>query len=121
MDKQEQGQTCGVVWCGIASVSESALSWLGEIGGRVSRGVEGTWKLAASHFEADRCEPSIAEIPFATPPFAKTDRGQLARLAEMDARPEFQALGGFSLAAFGGRGRVCLVWVHWTLSFILHC
>lgn len=67
---------------------------------------KGTWKLAASHFEVDRCEPSIAEIPFATPPFAKTERGQLARLAEMDARPEFQALGGFALAAFGGRGRV---------------
>lgn len=56
--------------------------------------------------KADRCEPSIAEIPFATPPFAKTERGQLARLAEMDARPEFQALVGFALAAFGGRGRV---------------
>jgi len=39
------------------------------------------------------------------PPFARTERGQLARLAELDETPEFKP-GGFALSAFGGRRRV---------------
>jgi len=40
------------------------------------------------------------------PPYARTERGQLARLAELDALPEYRTLGGFALAAFGGPERV---------------
>lgn len=39
------------------------------------------------------------------PPFARTERGQLARLAELDETPEFKP-GGFALSAFGGEKRV---------------
>lgn len=40
------------------------------------------------------------------PPHARTEHGQLVRLAELDASPEFQATGGFAVTAFGGQDRV---------------
>lgn len=46
---------------------------------------------------------SAIHIP---PPFARSERGQLARIAELDATPEFSTLGGFAEAAFGGHKRV---------------
>jgi len=40
------------------------------------------------------------------PPYARTESGQLTRLAELDAQPEFAAQGGFAYSAFGGTERV---------------
>jgi len=40
------------------------------------------------------------------PPYARTESGQLARLAELDDQPEFVAQGGFAYSAFGGTERV---------------
>jgi len=40
------------------------------------------------------------------PPYAKTERGQLALLADIDARPEYRSQGGFALGSFGGEERV---------------
>lgn len=39
-------------------------------------------------------------------PHARTEVGQLVRVAELDALPEFRTQGGFAMAAFGGPGRV---------------
>jgi len=39
-------------------------------------------------------------------PHAKTEVGQLARMSELEALPEFQQRGGLALAAFGGTERV---------------
>jgi len=40
------------------------------------------------------------------PPYARTERGQLARLAELDASPDYESAGGFTVAAFGGQTRL---------------
>jgi len=39
-------------------------------------------------------------------PYAKTEGGQLVRMSELEALPEFQQRGGLALAAFGGSERV---------------
>jgi len=40
------------------------------------------------------------------PPYAKTERGQLARIAELDQTPQYRGQGGFAMVIFGGPGRV---------------
>mmetsp|Transcript_97938 Transcript_97938/g.255532 ORF Transcript_97938/g.255532 Transcript_97938/m.255532 type:complete len:424 (+) Transcript_97938:98-1369(+) len=40
------------------------------------------------------------------PPHARSERGQLARITELDVLPEFAKHGGFATAAFGGPQRV---------------
>lgn len=40
------------------------------------------------------------------PPYARTERGQLARLIELDRMPNFQAQGGFAQIVFGDAERV---------------
>mmetsp|Transcript_134908 Transcript_134908/g.419204 ORF Transcript_134908/g.419204 Transcript_134908/m.419204 type:complete len:302 (+) Transcript_134908:88-993(+) len=40
------------------------------------------------------------------PPHATTESGQLVRLSELEALPEFRSQGGLALAAFGGSERV---------------
>jgi len=40
------------------------------------------------------------------PPHAETEKGQLARLLELDASPDFRSQGGFALVAFGGQPRI---------------
>jgi len=40
------------------------------------------------------------------PPYAKTERGQLVRLFELDAREPFYSMGGFAQSFFGGPERV---------------
>lgn len=40
------------------------------------------------------------------PPYARSERGQLARIAELDGLPEFASCGGFSAVAFGGQDRI---------------
>mmetsp|Transcript_114261 Transcript_114261/g.287161 ORF Transcript_114261/g.287161 Transcript_114261/m.287161 type:complete len:439 (+) Transcript_114261:186-1502(+) len=40
------------------------------------------------------------------PPYARSERGQLARIAELDALPDFASCGGFAVVAFGGPERV---------------
>lgn len=39
-------------------------------------------------------------------PPAKSERGQLAQIAELDKRPDFRAQGGFAYAMMGGQDRV---------------
>lgn len=59
----------------------------------------------------DRPRPSVClafrrsplRVP---PPYAKSELGQLRRAGELEAAPAFAELGGFALAALGGRERV---------------
>lgn len=60
--------------------------------------------LSCCHVYAALCG-GVGGLPV-PPPYAQTERGQLARLAELDTRPEYHAQGGFALAAFGGHERV---------------